>query len=87
MNISHTRTSPPTEEQGEQAKRLETLKLRKEMERQQRERAVWREASSPPTVFGIADATQGRNAGAECPAQEDDRGIFTKLKHGKFLHK
>jgi hypothetical protein len=86
VNISHT-SPPPAQEQSEQAKRLETLKLQKEMERRESERAVWREASSPPTVFGIADGTQDRNTGTGAAAHNEDQSLFSKLKRGKFLNK
>lgn len=68
--------TPPA--QAEQEKRLEALKLQKEAERSEYERALWREASRPPTVFGIAKA-------AKKTPPEDQRDLFTRLKEGKFL--
>jgi hypothetical protein len=76
--VNITKTSPP-QTTAEQERRLETLKLRKEHERKEHERAVWRQASNPPTVFGIADS-------AEAPGSpEEDRSLFSRLKQGKFL--
>ncbi len=81
VNIS--KTSPPPDA-AEQDKRLETLKQRKELERKEHERALWRQASNPPTVFGIADAAEGTES---TDRTADDRSLFGRLKQGKFLNR
>ncbi|MFN0159299.1 MAG: hypothetical protein ACKVRP_14660 [Bacteroidota bacterium] len=66
--------------------RLEALKLQKEMERQERDRAVWRQASNPPKLFGQTQAPP-KNASQENNLEQpkQERGLFAKLKLGKFL--
>jgi hypothetical protein len=66
----------------EQAQRIEVLKRQKEAERAERERARWREASSPPTA-----ASPGTEPHTPPPNQEREevRSLFTKMKLGKFL--
>jgi hypothetical protein len=75
-----------SQETPEQEKRLETLKLQKEMERRERDRALWHEASNPPTVFGIADQARKQNDDP-APSPAEERSLFTKLKRGKFLNR
>lgn len=84
MNTIRTVASPA--EQAEERKRLEALKLRKDAERQEHERALWREASDPPKVFGIADTAGQGPAGETAPKPDHDRSLFTRLKLGKFLN-
>ena len=73
---------PAAELDAEQQQRIETLKNRKELERQEREHALWREASRPSIVLNRpgADAPQPEDPGTQQPD-----GLFTKLKLGKFL--
>ncbi len=73
----------PSSQSSEQNKRLELLKLQKEKERLERERAVWREASSPPRSAGQVDA--GEQSTRQTDPPPEARGIFAKLKLGKFL--
>ncbi|MGA9115352.1 MAG: hypothetical protein WB626_01090 [Bacteroidota bacterium] len=73
---------PDAETAAEQESRLQALKLQKEMERRVREQEMWRKASEPPRVYGPPEAP------AEQPPPEKqagDRGLFARLKLGKFL--
>lgn len=81
-SVNTIRTTAPPSDQADQKKRLEVLKLQKDTERREHERALWREASDPPTVFGIAKAAEQKKNAAQ---QEEERSLFTKLKLGKFL--
>lgn len=75
--------SPPED----QSKRLEALKLQKELERRERERALWRQASSPPKIHGTPETPQ-ENKSTRKPSDDPRReeGLFNKLKLGKFLN-
>jgi hypothetical protein len=73
---------PPAELDAGQQQRIEALKTRKELERQERERAVWREASRPSIVLNRPGAAKPR---PEDPGNEQSGGLFTRLKLGKFL--
>lgn len=75
--------SKPTREQEQ---RLELLKQQKEAKRRERERTQWREASKPSKVFG-QDGLENLS-GTGQPKQEtekEEKGLFAKLKRGKFL--
>ncbi len=61
----------------EQLRRVELLKLQKELQRREKEREAWREASTPRNVF-TDDRNKTRNGSGESP-------FFTKLRLGKFL--
>jgi hypothetical protein len=71
---------------GDDQARLEMLKQQKELERHEKERSVWREASKPPKVFGEDDPV---NFSGEQPPPENPRphqgGLFSRLRLGKFL--
>lgn len=74
-------------QQGDQNKRLEALKLQKEMERRERERALWRQASSPPKIHATPETPQQNKADQKPPEDHKrDQGLFAKLKLGKFLN-
>ena len=68
----------------EQEERLEALKLQKEMERREHDRALWREASRPSKVFGEKNKPDSPS-GADSGTPAADEGLFAKLKRGKFL--
>lgn len=73
--------------QNDQQKRLEALKLQKELERRERERALWRQASSPPAAKGSPAPQLHPQENQENAAEpKQDRGLFAKLKLGKFLN-
>ena len=80
------RTMAPPANQAEDQKRLEALRLRKDAERQEHERARWREASDPPKLLGMADTAGHRKEREIALTNEEDRNLFTKLKLGKFLN-
>ncbi len=65
--------------------RIEALMLQKEMERQERERALWRQASSPPKASHQQSNATDESA-AKAGEQKIERGLFAKLKLGKFLN-
>jgi len=67
-----------------QDQRLEMLKQQKELERRERERALWQEASKPPRIFGEEDF-QGTAGDTTPESQKPVSGLFSKLKLGKFL--
>jgi hypothetical protein len=71
----------------DEKQRLELLKLQKELERKQREQAMWRKASSLPKP---GSATPEQLGGREYPGDlpkppKQITGLFAKLKLGKFL--
>jgi hypothetical protein len=72
--------------------RLDLLKHQKEVERNEKERAMWRQASRPLAVMKDPDSPnmpQGSSAplaGRAVPSSaKTEGGLFTKLKRGKFL--
>ncbi|MBM2845859.1 MAG: hypothetical protein HW407_1171 [Bacteroidetes bacterium] len=67
-----------------QDQRLEMLKQQKELERRERERALWQEASKPPRIFGEEDF-QGTAGDTTPETPKHVSGLFSKLKLGKFL--
>lgn len=72
----------------EEQLRMEMLKQKKEQERLDRERAVWREASKPPKIFGdeVTEKTPPPLPTSENSEQKPrTSGLFSKLKLGKFL--
>jgi tetratricopeptide (TPR) repeat protein len=71
-------------QQNNQEQRLELLKKQKEFERQEKERALWREASKPPKVLNQNEAEQSTPATPPTPRKEES-GLFSKLRLGKFL--
>ena len=65
--------------------RMELLKQQKERERFEKERAVWREASKAPKIFGENDQ-QSNSPSQENESQKPQTGsLFSRLKLGKFL--
>jgi tetratricopeptide (TPR) repeat protein len=72
--------------QTEQQQRLEALMKQKELERVERERALWREASMPPKTFGEEENTKQTNDEISPPKKSNEEtGLFSKLRLGKFL--
>jgi len=77
---------------AEDSQRLAELKRQKESERQERERAVWREASRLPRILEEMlepvppkDLESPPPAAPEQGEQKEPGGFFSKLRHGKFL--
>jgi len=69
----------------EQLQRMELLKLQKELQRRERERAAWREASMPRNVFSdSANQIPPDLDGGEKPTNSESE-FFNKLRLGKFL--
>jgi len=67
--------------------RMEMLRQQKEQERVEKERAIWREASKPPKIFGDDDPMN-----FPAPPKEEQQqpkphsgGLFSRLRLGKFL--
>lgn len=69
----------------DKAQRLEILKQQKELERKERESAMWREASRLPRLNG-GQAQTGETA-QKGPSQptKNITGFFAKLRLGKLL--
>ena len=77
----------PLKSRLEQEQRLDTLRQKKEAERQEKERALWREASSPPKIYDSTQETNDPETSTELPEDptKEKGGLFTKLRRGKFL--
>jgi hypothetical protein len=65
---------------------MEFLRQQKELERVERERTLWRDASKPPKVMEVDGATTPQET---TPEQNTEArplmGLFSKLRLGKFL--
>lgn len=79
--------SSPVSLTPEEHDRLELLKHRKNLERQEKERAIWREASKPLRTFGMDDwdSEPPRNSSPEVAPKKEESSFFTKLRLGRFL--
>lgn len=75
----------PLKSKLEQEQRLNTLRQQKEAERQEKERARWREASGPPKSFRPNEQKYTPKVSPKNQPPEEERGLFAKLKRGKFL--
>ena len=89
---THPVVPPPAGENGEQ--RLQALKQQKEQERLEKERAMWREASSPPKILGSTDDERPAPTASDIQSQAEEpapetpkfqRGILAKLRRKKLL--
>ena len=70
----------------EQLRRVELLKLQKELQRREMEREAWREASTPRNVFTDDRTTTSHgNPGGTMKNGMGESPFFTKLRLGKFL--
>ena len=70
----------------EELNRVESLKQQKNVERMEKERAIWREASKPPRVFGEDDIPVAQNTIESRPkSNKGESGFFAKLRLGRFL--
>jgi hypothetical protein len=86
------RTDNPTLS-PEDSQRVEELMRKKEAERLERDRAIWREASRLPRILEeILEPVPPKDLEVSPPAspvQQDEQkepgGFFSKLRHGKFL--
>ena len=80
-------TPAPQQSKTPQQLRLESLKQQIELARKEKERAMWREASSPPKILGKSDASPPKQAVDAVPPEDPKhaRGFFAKLRQGKFL--
>jgi hypothetical protein len=62
------------------------LKQQREADRQERERALWRQASKPPKIYGEDDLeNEIQFPSLKAEPRKPERGFFLKLKRGKFL--
>ena len=84
FNHPFHRSSPGLSQ--EELRRLELLKLQKELQRKEKERAAWRKASEPTNVFRSESPVQ--------PAQKNQFSVkpkkgestfFAKLRLGRLL--
>lgn len=69
----------------EQLRRMELLKLQKELQRREKERAAWREASMPRNVFTDSVKETPRNLEEPEKPLDSESPFFNKLRLGKFL--
>jgi hypothetical protein len=83
---SGTPAAPATAQTAQQ-ERLENLKHQIELARTEKERAMWREASSPPKIHGKSDASPVKQKSDPIPSADPKhgRGFFAKLRQGRFL--
>lgn len=73
----------PTQDNAES--RLDTLKRQKDTERQEKERAMWRDASKPlDSITKKIDPPKNSPSGNE-PGSPQTGGFFNKLRGGKLL--
>ncbi len=70
---------------AEEQKRMDTLKLQKEFERKEKEREMWRQASSPPKMATSEQLKQPPTSQPLNPEAPKAGGLLSKLKLGKFL--
>jgi len=71
--------------QKQQEQRLEFLKQQKELERKEKERSLWSQASKPPKLSGGEDTHIPETGKHSEPKPTKLEGLFSKLKRGKFL--
>jgi hypothetical protein len=75
--------NPSARKQQEQ--RLEFLKQQKELERKEKERSLWSQASKPPKLSGAEDTHLPEAGKHSEPKPTKLEGLFSKLRRGKFL--
>lgn len=78
-------TPEPLKSKLEEEQRLNSLRQQREAERQEKERARWREASGPPKSFRPNEQKYTPRISPKNQPPEEERGLFAKLKRGKFL--
>jgi hypothetical protein len=76
---------PPGSFSPEEHHRIEAFKQQKEVERLERELAVWQNASKPIRTFGFDELDSSGDEVKEPKAQKSESGFFAKLRLGKFL--
>ena len=82
-NLPRSTSTPLT---PEEMNRVESLKQQKNIERLEKERAIWRKASKPPRVFGEDDIPVSPDAQDPQPKpNKGESGFFAKLRLGRFL--
>jgi hypothetical protein len=75
----------PQDSAGSDETRIETLRRQKETERQEKERAVWRDASKPlDSITRKVDPPKSNPPGSGSSSRQEG-GFFTKLRGGKLL--
>jgi len=81
-----SKQSAPSPLTPEELNRVESLKQQKNIERLEKERAIWRDASKPPRVFGEDDLPIPPNTMESRPkSNKGESGFFAKLRLGRFL--
>ena len=65
--------------------RLEILKQQKEMERLERERAMWREASMPPKILQQNGSGSPSGQDPSLDQKKSGSGLLTKFRFGRLL--
>ena len=88
-NAPSPKEPPRKDEQVKQARgqdqRLNKLLQQKQTERQEIERSRWREASGPPKVLDSEELKEALKDTSKASPPDQERGLFAKLKRGKFL--
>ena len=69
----------------DQFRRMELLKLQKELQRREREREAWRQASTPKNVFTDERNQVPKNGDGTVKPPRSESEFFNKLRRGKFL--
>ena len=71
---------------SEEQHRIELLKKERDVERQEKERAIWREASKPIRTYGTEEWDPPAQAKVpDLKPNKGESGFFAKLRLGRFL--
>ncbi len=83
--LSSPRQTPSEDTPGNEESRLDVLKRQKELERQEKERAVWRDASKPfDSITRKVEPPKNDPPGSGTSSHQGG-GFFNKLRGGKLL--
>jgi tetratricopeptide (TPR) repeat protein len=84
---AEVRATPLQEPPPSEQMRIDALVQQKDLERTERERAMWREASAPPRIFvPPEEGSPDNEADTPPPAPSKSAGgFFSKLRQGRFL--
>ncbi len=83
--LSSSQPTSPQEKDDKEDTRLEILRRQKEAERQEKERAMWRDASKPlDSITRKVEPPKNSPSGSGSASRESG-GFFNKLRGGKLL--
>jgi tetratricopeptide (TPR) repeat protein len=83
--LSTSQSTSPQEKEDKEDTRLEILRRQKEAERQEKERAMWRDASKPLDSITRKVEPPKNNPSGSGSASRESGGFFNKLRGGKLL--